>query len=83
MLGIDILHYYDMYPSLVKQVNLEYNYDEATAIVKKALRVLGKEYEATLDKAFKERWIDVYPSTGKRSGAYSSGICMIFIPLSF
>ena len=73
MLGIDILHYYDMYPSLVKQVNLEYNYDEATGIVKKALRVLGKEYGATLDKAFQERWIDVYPSTGKRSGAYSSG----------
>jgi oligoendopeptidase F len=73
MLGIDVLHYYDMYPSLVKQVNLEYNYDEATGIVKKALRVLGKEYEATLDKAFQERWIDVYPSTGKRSGAYSSG----------
>ncbi len=73
MLAIDTLHYYDMYPSLVKQVNLDYTYDEATDIVKRALQVLGKEYVATLEKAFKERWIDVYPSTGKRSGAYSSG----------
>jgi len=73
MLGVDTLHYYDMYPSMVKTVNLNYTYDEATGIVKKALQVLGKEYGTTLDHAFKERWIDVYPSTGKRSGAYSAG----------
>jgi oligoendopeptidase F len=73
MLGLDTLHYYDMYPSLVKQVNLNYTYDEATGLVKKALSVLGKEYAGTLDRAFNNRWIDVYPSTGKRSGAYSSG----------
>jgi oligoendopeptidase F len=73
MLGVDTLHYYDMYPSLVKQVNLNYTYDEATSIVKKALGVLGKEYGTTLEHAFKERWIDVYPSTGKRFGAYSAG----------
>jgi oligoendopeptidase F len=73
MLGVDTLRYYDMYPSLVKQVNLTYSYDEATAIVKKALQVLGKEYGTTLEHAFKERWIDVYPTTGKRSGGYSAG----------
>ena len=73
MLGVDELHYYDMYPSLVKNVNLEYTYDEATEIVKKSLVALGEEYIATLDKAFNERWIDVYPNTGKRSGAYSQG----------
>ena len=73
MLGIDTLHYYDMYPSLIKNVPLNYSYDEATDIVKKALAVLGKDYTATLDRAYKERWIDVYPSTGKRFGAYSAG----------
>lgn len=73
MLGVDELHYYDMYPSLVKSVDLKYSYDEATEIVKKALAALGEEYVATLDKAFNERWIDVYPNTGKRSGAYSNG----------
>ncbi len=73
MLGINELHYYDMYPSLVKNVDLNYTYDEATEIVKKSLAALGDEYVATLDKAFNNRWIDVYPNTGKRSGAYSQG----------
>jgi len=73
MLGVDELHYYDMYPSLVKEVDLKYTYDEATKIIKEALLVLGQEYVATLDRAFNERWIDVYPNTGKVSGAYSSG----------
>jgi len=73
MLGVDELHYYDMYPSLVKNVDLKYTYDEATEVVKKSLAALGEEYIATLDKAFNERWIDVYPNTGKRSGAYSQG----------
>jgi oligoendopeptidase F len=35
--------------------------------------VLGSDYVAVVDKSFKDRWIDVYPNTGKRSGAYSSG----------
>jgi oligoendopeptidase F len=73
MLGIDELHYYDMYPDLVKDVDLSYTYDEATDVVKKSLAVLGKEYVATLDEAFTNRWIDVYPTPGKRSGAYSQG----------
>ena len=73
MLGIDELHYYDMYPSLVKDVDLKYEYDEGYNMVKEALKVLGSDYVATLEKAQKERWIDVYPNTGKRSGAYSQG----------
>ncbi len=80
MLGIDELHYYDMYPSLVKNVDLNYTYDEATNIVKKSLAALGDEYVATLDKAFNNRWIDVYPNTGKRSGAYSNGAAYAIHP---
>lgn len=73
MLGVDELHYYDMYPSLVKEVELAYTYEEAGEIIKKSLEVLGSEYVATVDRAIKERWIDVYPNTGKRSGVYSNG----------
>jgi oligoendopeptidase F len=73
MLGVDELHYYDIYPPLVKNVDLTYSYDDAAEIIKKALAVLGDEYVEILGKAFKDRWIDVYPNTGKRSGAYSSG----------
>ena len=73
MLGVDELHYYDMYPSLVKSVDLAYTYDEAMDLMRESLMVLGSDYVATVDRSFKERWIDVYPNTGKRSGAYSSG----------
>jgi oligoendopeptidase F len=73
MLGVGELHYYDIYPPLVKNVDLTYSYDDAAEIIKKALAVLGDEYVEILGKAFKDRWIDVYPNTGKRSGAYSSG----------
>ncbi len=73
LLGVDTLRYYDLYAPLIKNVDLNYTYDEACDIVKKALKVLGDEYENTLQKAFDNRWIDVYPTTGKRSGAYSNG----------
>jgi len=73
MLGVDELHYYDMYPSMVKDVDLAYTYEEAVANIKDALIVLGEEYVATVDKAAKDKWIDVLPNTGKRSGAYSQG----------
>ncbi|MFC2124442.1 oligoendopeptidase F [Bacteroidota bacterium] len=73
MLGVDELRYYDIYPPLVKDVDLTYAYDEGTDLVKESLSVLGDEYVSTLDEAFNNRWIDVYPNTGKRSGAYSSG----------
>ncbi len=73
MMGLDKLHYYDMYPSLVKDVELKYSVEEAQNLIKTALKPLGSEYIATLDKAFSSRWIDMYPTTGKRSGAYSTG----------
>src|SRR4029077_1838222 len=38
-----------------------------------AFRPLGAEYCEVVDRSFRERWIDFFPSTGKRSGAYSEG----------
>ena len=73
MLGIDELRYFDMYPSLVKEVDLNYTIDQAEDLIKDALKPMGNDYLATLNKAFNNRWIDVYPNTGKRSGAYSTG----------
>ncbi len=73
MLGVKELHYYDMYAPLVPKVDLNYSVDEAQNVILEALKPLGDEYEAVLQKAFNERWIDMFPNTGKRSGAYSSG----------
>ena len=73
MLGVDELKYYDIYPPLVKNIDLRYTYEESVDLITSALRTLGEEYILTIKKAFRDRWIDVLPSTGKRSGAYSSG----------
>ena len=73
MMGVESLHYYDIYAPLVNDVDLDYNYEDGCELVKKSLAVLGDEYVNTLQEAFDNRWIDVYPTTGKRSGAYSNG----------
>jgi oligoendopeptidase F len=73
MLGVDELHYYDIYAPLVGNVDLAYSYEEGKKIILESLSVLGEEYVETLEKAFNDQWIDVYPNTGKRSGAYSNG----------
>ena len=72
-LKLDELHLYDQYVDLVKENTKEYPFEEGKKIVLKALSVLGEDYVNNLNKAFNERWIDVYNNVGKRSGAYSSG----------
>ncbi|MBN2347407.1 MAG: oligoendopeptidase F [Bacteroidales bacterium] len=73
MMGLDTLKYSDLYAPAVKGVDLKYNYDEAKALLLEAVKPLGDEYVNVVSKALNERWIDVYPTPGKRSGAYSSG----------
>ena len=72
-LKLDELHLYDQYVDLVKENTKEYPFEEGKKIVLNALSVLGEDYVNNLNKAFDERWIDVYNNVGKRSGAYSSG----------
>lgn len=73
VLKLDNLHIYDIYTPLIKESNKNYTFDEAKNIVLDALSILGDDYINDLNKAFDERWIDVYPNKGKRGGAYSSG----------
>jgi oligoendopeptidase F len=73
MLGVDTLHYYDLYAPVVKNVDLAYTYDEAEKNILASLSPLGQDYIATAQKGLASRWVDVYPNTGKRSGAYSQG----------
>ena len=70
---VDHLHLYDVYMPLIKEGNLKYTFNEAKDLVINALDVLGKDYINDLNKAFDEKWIDIYPNVGKISGAYSSG----------
>ena len=73
VLGLDEIHIYDIYTDLISESSKKYTFDEAKDIVISALSVLGDDYINDLKKAFDERWIDIYPNSGKRGGAYSSG----------
>jgi oligoendopeptidase F len=73
MMKVPELHYYDLYAPLVSSVDLTYSAEEAQKLIKAALQPLGADYAAGATRAFSERWIDLYPSEGKRSGAYSNG----------
>lgn len=73
MLSLDSLHMYDTYVEIINKIDKKYSFDEAKEIVIDALSVLGDKYVKNLKKAFDEKWIDIYHSKGKRSGAYSSG----------
>lgn len=73
ILGVDQLHYYDLYAPLLKGVDLAYNVEEAGKNIVASLAPLGNEYVSIIKKGLNERWIDMYPTEGKRSGAYSNG----------
>ena len=73
LLGLDELHFYDSYTSLIPGVDRKIPYAEAKQTIYDALHPLGDEYRAILQEGFDNRWIDVYENEGKRGGAYSAG----------
>ena len=73
LLGVDELHFYDVYTSLVEGVDKYIPIEEAKQTVYDALAPLGEDYRKILKEGFENRWIDVYQNEGKRSGAYSAG----------
>lgn len=74
LLKIDELHPYDVYVTVFDpKLEKKYPYEEAVKLVLDSLKIMGNEYLGSLNKAFNNRWIDVYETKAKRSGAYSSG----------
>lgn len=73
LLGLDELHMYDLYTTVVKNADAKITFEEAKKNVYEALAPLGEDYRAILKEGFENRWIDVYENEGKRSGAYSAG----------
>lgn len=74
VLGVDKLHLYDVYAPLIGEFDRKYSYEEAVDEVLQTVKVFGGEYYETLRQGLTERgWVDVYPSPGKRGGAFSSG----------
>ena len=72
VLGYKELHPYDSYASIFPKSDKKYSYDESVELVTEALKPLGDEYIDAMKKGFANRWIDVYETKGKRSGAYSN-----------
>ena len=64
LLGLEELHYYDLYAPIVKELELNYSYEEAVELVLASLRPLGKEYQSvarqraleSLDRRVSQRW---------------------------
>lgn len=73
MLKLDEVHMYDIYVDLVDIDTKTIPFDEGKKILFDALKPLGDQYLKDLNQAFDEKWIDIYPSKGKKSGAYSWG----------
>ncbi|MGM9953801.1 MAG: oligoendopeptidase F [Intestinibaculum porci] len=73
ILGLNELHYYDVYTPLVAGSSKKYTYEEAKQMVLDAVAPLGEDYVNRVKQAYQDRWIDVYPNVGKRGGAFSSG----------
>ena len=73
LLGVDELHFYDIYTPLLEGVDKKIPFADAKQTVYDALHPMGEDYRAILKEGFENRWIDVYENEGKRSGAYSAG----------
>jgi len=72
MLGVEQMHYYDIYPPLVS-LNKDFDLETSKAVTLDAMSILGEEWVAMQKAGMDERWMHVYPQQGKRSGAYQWG----------
>ena len=74
LLGVDKLHYYDLYTPIVADEDMKVTFEEGKELARKALAPMGENYLKILNEGFDNRWHDVYENKGKRSGAYSAGV---------
>jgi oligoendopeptidase F len=71
-LEIEDFHYADLKAPLDPTFNPKTTYEEATATILEALSVMGPEYQAIMEKAVQDRWIDRADNIGKANGAFCS-----------
>ena len=72
MLGLDDLHYYDIYPTLVAS-DRSFDLAESEALALASAGPLGDDYVSLLAEGFAGDWMHVYPQQGKAPGAYMYG----------
>ena len=74
LLGVDELHMYDVYVSMIKDFDMEVDFEKAKELTLGALEPMGEEYLNTVKEAYANRWIDVLENEGKMGGAYSASV---------
>ena len=74
LLGLDELHFYDVYTPLLPADEQKIPFDVAKENILESIKPMGKDYCDVMKSGFENRWIDKYQNEGKRSGAYSSGV---------
>ena len=73
VLKLNEYHAYDGAVSLT-DFNKTYAYEDAKKMVQSSIVPLGKDYQAKMEKAVSNGWLDVFESTNKRGGAFSSNV---------
>ena len=72
LMKLDEIHFYDVYVPVVSDIAVDYSWDEAVALIVRALAPLGKEYVETFARGMTtDRWCDRYENENKESGAFS------------
>ncbi|SEO57014.1 oligopeptidase F. Metallo peptidase. MEROPS family M03B [Halorientalis persicus] len=72
-IGAEELRMWDLYVPMVEGESPDVTYEEAREYVTEAVAPLGDEYQSRLAEGLDSRWVDVYETDGKQSGAYSGG----------
>lgn len=74
VLKLENLNMYDLHFPMFENADISLEFSDAFKLVKEGLHPLGKDYQDLLQRAYDERWMDVYENAGKRSGAFSMGV---------
>ncbi len=72
-LRVERYRYFDAYLPLA-DVDWPLPYSSVGRRIVDSVAIFGRDYQRTVERAFSERWIDVYENEGKRSGAFSAGV---------
>lgn len=75
-LQLDGVRAWDLFAPMITGQSVDMSYEQAVEMIETSLAPLGDEYLGVMRDGFGSRWVDVYPTKGKRSGAYSSGSYM-------
>ncbi|RSK29064.1 oligoendopeptidase F [Bacillus sp. HMF5848] len=70
VLGLETLKFCDLKAPLDPEFNPKTTYEEASEVILEALKVMGPEYSAIMEKGLSERWVDLADNVGKATGAF-------------